>query len=100
VNVRWIVELTDDERNQLRELIRKGKPKARKVIRAQILLAADAGTSSKEIAAVLSSSTSTVFRTKRRFVECSGIDNVRAEWALVCAGHNLLKIFRAGGAVA
>lgn len=24
-----------------------------------------------------------------------GIDRGQAEWALVCAGHNLLKIFRA-----
>lgn len=28
-----------------------------------------------------------------------GIDKVQAEWALVCACHNLLKIFRAAGAI-
>ena len=31
----------------------------------------------------------------RRFL-LRGLDNVGAEWALVCTGHNLLKLFRAG----
>ncbi len=31
----------------------------------------------------------------RRFM-LRGLDKVRAEWALVCIGHNLLKLFRAG----
>ena len=25
-----------------------------------------------------------------------GLENVRAEWRLICAGHNLLKLFRSG----
>ena len=28
-----------------------------------------------------------------------GLDKVQAEWSLVCAGHNLLKIWRAGGTI-
>jgi transposase len=28
-----------------------------------------------------------------------GLENVRAEWRLICAGHNLLKLFRSHGAV-
>jgi len=28
-----------------------------------------------------------------------GVDKVRAEWALVCAAHNLLKLFRATATV-
>src|SRR5262249_29168981 len=42
---------------------------ARKLKRAQILLAADAGSSDDDIAATLSIGGSTVYRTKRRFVE-------------------------------
>ena len=29
-----------------------------------------------------------------------GLDKVRAEWALFCAGHNLLKLYRSGAATA
>ena len=42
---------------------------ARKLKRAQILLAADAGRSDEEIARTVAVGGSTVYRTKRRFVE-------------------------------
>ena len=42
---------------------------ARKLKRAQILLAADAGVSDQDIAASITVGGSTVYRTKRRFVE-------------------------------
>ena len=32
-------------------------------------------------------------RSFRRFL-LRGLDRVQAEWALVCAGHNLLKLWR------
>lgn len=50
-------------------MVRGGVAAARRVKRAQILLAADAGSSDEEIASCVSASGSTVYRTKRRFVE-------------------------------
>jgi transposase len=69
MNVRYRVNLTEDERNELKVLLARGKTAARKLKRAQILLAADAGQSDETIAANVGVGTSTVFRTKRRFVE-------------------------------
>ena len=50
-------------------LLNGGKHAARKIKRAQILLAADAGVSDEVIASTVSVGGSTVYRTKRRFVE-------------------------------
>jgi len=69
MNVGYVVELSEAERAELRALIAGGKPSARRVKRAQILLAADAGQSEATIAGVLAVGESTVYRTKRRFVE-------------------------------
>lgn len=69
MNERYIVELTDDERDQLSALVHGGSKRVRDVKRAQILLAADAGASDDEIARTVHTGTSTVYRTKRRFVE-------------------------------
>jgi transposase len=69
MNVRYRVQLTDDERTELKALLAKGKRSARKLKRAQILLAADAGKSDEAIAASVCVGTATVFRIKRRFVE-------------------------------
>ena len=70
MNVRHIVELTEAERDELIELTRKGKPSARKVRRAHILLMADRRAhTDQQIASALSAGTSTVYRAKRRFVE-------------------------------
>ena len=71
MNVRYRVTLTDDERAELTALVAKGKKSARMLKRAQILLAADGGESDEAIAANVHVGTSTVFRTKRRFVEGS-----------------------------
>ena len=68
MNVRYRVELSQGEREELRGLLSGGKHAARKLKRAQILLAADAGTSDEEIAATVGVGGSTVYRTKRRFV--------------------------------
>jgi transposase len=62
------VELSQEERDQLRRMLSGGRHPARKLKRAQILLAADAGESDEAIAANVSTSGSTVYRTKRRFV--------------------------------
>jgi transposase len=69
MNVRYVVELTDAEREQLEAVVSSGSKLARKVKRAQVLLAADAGVPDGQIATTVRVGTSTVYRTKRRFVE-------------------------------
>jgi transposase len=69
MNVRYRVELSQAERDELTTMLSKGKCAARKLKRAQILLAADAGRGDEEIARTVAVSGSTVYRTKRRFVE-------------------------------
>jgi transposase len=69
MNVRYRVTLTQDERNDLAALLSGGKSRARKLKRAQILLAADSGVSDEDIAATVGVGGSTVYRIKRRFVE-------------------------------
>ena len=71
MNIRYRVELNQSERSELTTLLSGGKHPARKLKRAQILLAADAGASDEEIAARVVVGGSTVYRTKRRFVEDS-----------------------------
>jgi transposase len=69
MNVRYRVTLTQYERNELGALLRGGENPARKLKRAQILLAADAGVSDEDIAVSVGVGGSTVYRTKQRFVE-------------------------------
>lgn len=68
MNVRYRVELSQAERGELTALLSGGKHAARKLKRAQILLAADAGAGDEEIATSVGVGGSTVYRTKRRFV--------------------------------
>ena len=63
------VDLNEDERTVLLELIKKGKPSARKVTRARILLLADEGQTDRQIRAALHTGIATVERTRRRLVE-------------------------------
>ena len=51
MNVRYRVELSQAERDELAAMLSKGKRAARKLKRAQILLAADAGHSDEELPA-------------------------------------------------
>jgi hypothetical protein len=69
MNVRYRVDLNQIERSELKVLLSGGKHASRKLKRAQILLAADAGASDEEIARSVGVGGSTVYRTKRRFVE-------------------------------
>lgn len=87
------VDHTDEERTELAKLLAGGKPGARVVKRAQILLAADGNhRTDGEIAPALSSSTSTVFRTRKCFV-VEGLAPALAEKprtgekALLCAAQ-------------
>jgi transposase len=68
MNVVYRVELSQTERDELKGLLSGGKHAARKLKRAQILLAADAGASDDDIATSVGVGGSTVYRTKRRFV--------------------------------
>lgn len=66
---KYIVDLTAAEQAELCHLIKQGKPSARKVARAHMLLHAAEGASDEEIAATLRVGLSTVHRTRQRFVE-------------------------------
>jgi transposase len=69
MTIRYRVDLSEAERIELQTLLRGGRHAARKLKRAQILLAADAGVPDETIAQSLGVGGSTVYRTKRRFVE-------------------------------
>jgi transposase len=69
MNIRYRVTLTADERHHLQALLSGGREAVRALKRAQILLAADAHSSDDLIARTVGVGTSTVYRTKQRFVE-------------------------------
>lgn len=66
---RFVVELDQEERIFLHELIRKGGKSASVLGRARVLLKADEGKTDSENADFSGVSLSTVFRVRRRFVE-------------------------------
>ena len=75
---KYIVKLTAEERNRLEVLIQKGKAAARQLLKARILLKADASTageawSDSRIAAALDTSIDTISRTRQQLVE-EGLD--------------------------
>jgi transposase len=65
----YVVDLTEEERTFLLNLIKSGEHSARKINRARILLLADEDKRDREIAEALHTSVSTVQRTRQRFVE-------------------------------
>ena len=77
---RYVVKLSDEERERLNTLIRAGKHPARQLTKARILLKADASEAGEgwrdcEIAAALDTSVDTVARTRQQLVE-EGFDAV------------------------
>ena len=70
MNIRYRIDLTAEERDQLGQLLSAGQCAARRLKRAQILLAADGGASDETIERTIGAGGSTIYRTKRRFVEC------------------------------
>jgi len=71
---KYIVTLSDEERERLTTLIHSGKHPAKKLLKARIRLKADAseggeGWSDSRIAAALETSVDTVARTRQRLVE-------------------------------
>ena len=65
----YVVNLTEIEKEHLVNLIGKGRPGARKIKRANMLLLADQDKTDDEIANTLHTSIPTVQRTRRKFVE-------------------------------
>lgn len=78
MNVRYRVTLTVEERAQLERLVSGGKGPVRRLKRAQILLAAAGGIPAETIAVNVVVGTSTVYRTKQRFVE-EGLEEALSE---------------------
>jgi transposase len=66
---KYIVTLTQEERDTLRQMLSAGEESTRKLTRARILLKADEGWTDKAICQALDVHTSTVERARRRFVE-------------------------------
>ena len=63
------VNLTDEERATLEQMLRRGKHSARKLTRARMLLKADDGLDDATIAEEVQTSRPTVERIRRRFAE-------------------------------
>ena len=66
---KYVVDLKDDEKKSLFELVKKGKARARRITRARILLLADEAKTDAEIAAALKTGIATVERIRKRFVD-------------------------------
>lgn len=70
------IDLAAEDRQELRQLTRKGIVSARKLNRARILLLVDEGRAESDIGRILGTSGNTIWRTKKRYNE-GGLD-----WAL------------------
>ena len=66
---RYLVDLTQGEREQLLDISRRGKSSARKVKRSLILCKADEGLTDQQVAEAVMVGPSTVMRVRQRFVE-------------------------------
>ena len=75
-----IVHLNEQEREELRQYLHKGKSSARSLTRARILLLADDGRDDEEIAETLKVSKSTIIRIRTRYCE-GGLDSALHEKA-------------------
>ncbi len=76
--LKYRVDLSQEEREELCRLIRKGNSPARKLARARILLKADEGCSDAEVAGALYVGSATVGRVRQRFVQ-EGLENALCE---------------------
>ena len=77
---KYVVKLSEEERERLDSLIRSGKHPAQRLMKARILLKADAGEaeeawSDSQIAKALDTSLATIARTRQQLVE-EGLDAV------------------------
>ena len=71
----YLVDLSSDEQEQLRLLIRRGKDSARKLTHARILLKAHEEATDEEIVAALNGGDADVERIRKRFVE-AGLEGI------------------------
>lgn len=66
---KYVVDLTDNERQTIMKLVKSGNDSARKMNRARILLLAHDGKTDEAIVDALKVGVATVERTRRKFVE-------------------------------
>lgn len=66
---KYVVDLTEQERADLKKLLKGGRTAVRRLYRARVLLLADEGATDAAIASALHLGKSTVERTRKRFVE-------------------------------
>ena len=77
MNKKYLVKLTDEERQGLEALVSQGRTAARKITRAWILLKADVGSgwSDEQIRTTFAVGLATIYRVRQTFVE-EGLDAV------------------------
>ncbi|GGC08951.1 hypothetical protein GCM10011494_29510 [Novosphingobium endophyticum] len=94
MNIKYRVELSQSERDQLDAMLSGGRHAARKLKRAQILLAAQDGVCDEVIAATLQVSGSTIYRTKRRLVEANleGALSEEPRWTLELLADEMVRL--------
>jgi transposase len=95
---RYLISLSDEERQTLEQLTTKGKASARKINHARILLKAnlnqeDRGWSDQAISQALNISTRTIERVRQRFVQ-EGLEN-----ALIPRPKTSLKLRKIDGEI-
>jgi transposase len=73
VNKKFVVHLTEEDRDFLQHFTSTGKRSARTFLRAMILLLSDKDRTDEEISEILSTSTCTVQRTRQKYVT-GGLD--------------------------
>jgi transposase len=69
MNKKYIVDLTQQERNRLRQLVRSGRHSARRIRWAQALLKADAAWTDQKVSEAFDISIRTMQRIRQRFVQ-------------------------------
>jgi transposase len=74
-NKKYIVKLTDEEREKLEKMVSRGKRSAKKILRARILLKADEEWADEQIAEALDVNVRTIERIRKQLVE-KGFDSV------------------------
>lgn len=75
---KYLVRLTAEEREQVTQIVRRGVAPARQTTRARVLRKADEGWEDGAIAEALEIGVSTVWRTRKRYVE-EGLDSALRE---------------------
>lgn len=75
---KWNVQLTEDDRKRLEEIVRKGRAAARVIRRAQTLLLLHERRSASEIASILRCAPSSIYLTRRSYCE-NGLESTLNE---------------------